>query len=112
MNLRLFSATLLISALPLAASARSALELRPADFTAAKKVSRNGESIVRVKLSKSGKAKIKRLNQNAVGQEVHSEIGGVVTNFTLREPIKGNGLEIGPYSEEDAERVVADINRE
>lgn len=112
MNLRLFSATLLISALPLTASARSALELRPGDFVAAKKVSKDGEAIVRVKLSKSGKAKIKKLNQSAVGQEIHSEIAGVSTNFKLREPIRGNDLEFGPYAEEDAERVVAEINRE
>jgi hypothetical protein len=64
-----------------------------------------------VKLSKSGKAKFKKLNQNAVDEDVHAEIGGVETNFKLRVPITGNQLEMGPYATADADKVIAEINK-
>lgn len=60
MNKRLFSIALLISALP--AFAGDISKLNEGDFIAMEKVKKNGESIISVKLSKSGKAKIKKLN--------------------------------------------------
>lgn len=59
MNKRLFSLALLISALP--ALAVDIPKLNEGDFVAIEKIKKNGESIVSVKLSKSGKAKIKRI---------------------------------------------------
>ena len=109
MNLRLFSIAILISALPSFASA--GLSLNAGDFRAAEKISRDGDTVVRVKLSKSGKAKFKKLNRQAVNEEVDAEIAGVSSRFRLRVPITGESLEMGPYSSADAERVIAEINR-
>ncbi len=66
MNLRQFSIAFLISALPLAALADSTISLNRGDFIAAERISKDGETIVSVKLSKSGKAKFKKLNASHV----------------------------------------------
>lgn len=58
MNLRLFSIALLISALPTSMAAGSAL--KPVDFVASERISAEGERVLSVKLSKSGKAKLKK----------------------------------------------------
>ncbi|HEY8278195.1 MAG TPA: hypothetical protein VIH99_01140 [Bdellovibrionota bacterium] len=111
MNIRLFSYALLISSLPLSASARkNELALNKGDFISAERISRNGENVLSVKLSKSGKAKLRKWNKESVGQEVHATIGGVNTYFQLKEPITGNGLEMGPYSPQDASTVSSAIN--
>lgn len=63
MNLRLFSIALLVSAFPIFAQAESAgISLNKGDFLSAEKITNDGESVVSVKLSKSGKAKLKKLN--------------------------------------------------
>jgi hypothetical protein len=112
MNLRQFSIAVLVSALPLMAMAESAaISLDKGDFIAAERVSKNGETVVSVKLSKSGKAKFKKLNAQSVDKEVHSDIAGVTSDFKLREPIKGDELQMGPYSADDAAHVVAAINK-
>lgn len=108
MNSKMFSIALLLSALPLFANA--GIVLNKGDFLSAERITKNGEVKVSVKLSKSGKAKFKKLNATAVGENVHAEIGGVITDFKLRVPIQGEGLEMGPYAEGDAAKVVADIN--
>jgi hypothetical protein len=69
MNLRHFSIALLISALPAMGLDGAGVSLNKGDFLAAETVSRDGETLVRVKLSKSGKAKIKKLNRTAFGGE-------------------------------------------
>lgn len=62
MNLRQFTMAMLISALPVGASAAQAsLTLNAGDFVASKRVTPEGE--VRVKLSKSGKAKLRKLKK-------------------------------------------------
>ncbi len=111
MNIRLFSIAVLISALPLLTSADSLISLNSGDFIAAEKISKDGEMVVSVKLSKSGKAKFKKLNEGYLNKKVHSEIAGVSSDFKLREPIKGDNLEMGPYSPEDARKVITEINR-
>ena len=63
MNIRLFSIALLVSALPLFAES-PAISLNEGDFLSAEQVSHDGETVVRVKLSKSGKAKFKKLNES------------------------------------------------
>jgi len=107
MNIRLFTLALLTSTLPSLASAAS---FNKGDFIAAEKLTPHGETVVSLKLSKSGKAKLKKLNAESVGQPVHSEIGGVATDFVLKVPIEGDQLQVGPYSESDADHVVAEIN--
>lgn len=112
MNLRQFSMALLISSVPWIASAEAAgIKLDKSDFLSAKKITQNGETVLSVKLSKSGKAKFKKLNANAVNQEVESSIAGVSSHFKLREPIAGDELQMGPYGDEDAAKVVTAINR-
>jgi hypothetical protein len=82
MNLRSFSIALLISAVPLFSLAQASdISLNKGDFIFAKQVSHNGETIVRVKLSKSGKAKLKKLNAKYVNEKVHTELAGVASNF-------------------------------
>ena len=113
MNIRLFSIALLVSALPLLAAAESSgVTFDKGDFISAEPLSRNGKTLISVKLSKSGKSKLKKLNEHSVGQEIHSEIAGVSTDFTLREPVTGDVLQMGPYSVSDAEKVVAEINQQ
>ena len=89
MNLRQFSIALLISALPTMAFADPSISLNKGDFIAAERVSQNGETIVKVKLSKSGKAKFRKLNESSVDREVQAGVAGVSSNVKLREPIKG-----------------------
>lgn len=64
MNLRLFSVVLMASAIPLSVSAGSTrISLTEGDFISAEKITRDGGSLVSVKLSKSGKAKLKKLKR-------------------------------------------------
>lgn len=113
MNLRSFSIALLISAVPLFATAQASdIKLNKGDFRSAEQVSRNGETIVRVQLSKSGKAKFKKLNAKFVNEKVQTEVAGVASNFKLREPIQGSSLEMGPYAAEDAAKVTSEINHQ
>jgi hypothetical protein len=80
MNLRMYSIALLISAFPHFALAGSGISLTKEDFIAAERLTPDGETILRVKLSKSGKAKFKRLNQDSVNKDVHAEIAGVTSH--------------------------------
>ena len=111
MNLRLFSIALLISALPVLASAGHVNFFEKGDFTAAERSSKTGETVISLKLSKSGKAKLKKLNETAIGQEIKTEIAGISKSLILREAITGDALQMGPYNEAAAEKVVAEINR-
>ena len=61
MNLRHFSMALLISALPLSLSAEHASLFNEGDFKVVEKQTDGSEMELKVKLSKSGKAKLKRL---------------------------------------------------
>lgn len=110
MNLRLYSIALLISALPQFALADAPISLNKEDFVAAERLSAEGETVIRVKLSKSGKSKFKNLNKQYVNKEVHAEIAGVASDFKLRQAIEGDGLDMGPYPSAEADRVVAEIN--
>jgi hypothetical protein len=110
MNKRIFTSAILISLFPLLANA-GGITLNEGDFLAAQKITRGGEVVVSLKLSKSGKAKFKKLNKTAVNEQVHAEIGGVETNFKLRVPIAGDQLEMGPYAPADADKVIAEINK-
>lgn len=63
MNLRLFSISFLISALPIVVPAEIGITLNNGDFRAAEKITQEGDQIINVKLSKSGKAKLRRLKE-------------------------------------------------
>ena len=112
MNLRSFTMAILISALPLSVKAGTRqISLGQGDFVSARTVNRAGGTLVRAKLSKSGRAKFRRLNQESADQEVHTEIGGVQSDLKLRTHIQGSGLEMGPFSETEAQTVADAINR-
>lgn len=64
MNKKTFSIALMASALPLLASASSVSSLNKGDFVSSEK-NRNGRTVVSVKLSKSGKAKLRRMNRES-----------------------------------------------
>jgi len=111
MNKRLFSIALLISAFPILAFADAAgISLKKEDFTAAERISRDGKSLVKVKLSKSGKAKFKKLNQHFVNKNIHFEAGEISSDFKLKVPINGSELEMGPYSTDETDKIVTEIN--
>jgi hypothetical protein len=113
MNIRLFSIAILVSAIPLFALADSVgIALNKGDFLSAERVVRDGGVLVSVKLSKSGKAKFKKLNETSVNQPVHAEIAGVASDFRIREPIQGDTMEMGPYTQDEARKVISEINRE
>lgn len=112
MNKRLFSMALLVSALPIFALANSAnISLNKGDFVAAERLSRDGKIVINMKLSKSGKSKLKKLNQNFVNKNIHFEVADVSSDFKLKVPITGSELEVGPYSADEAEKVVTEINK-
>lgn len=108
MNLRLFSMALLVSALPQLALAGHEVSFNSGDFLAAEKVSRDGQTVVSVKLSKSGKAKIKKLKPE---QKVHTEVAGVERDLVMRTPIVGDKAQLGPYSELEAQKIIQEINK-
>jgi hypothetical protein len=62
LNLRQFSVAVLVSALPLVASANPSITFDRGDFIEAKKIEKDGDTILKVKLSKSGKAKLRKLS--------------------------------------------------
>ncbi|RYZ78078.1 MAG: hypothetical protein EOP04_30340 [Proteobacteria bacterium] len=67
MNLRLFSVAVLVSALPWITSAEIPVTaFNPGDFVASEKLSSEGDTILDVKLSKSGKAKVKKYSEQTV----------------------------------------------
>ena len=108
MNLKLFTVAIMVSALPLLALAEEAgISLNKGDFISAKKISRDGEVLVGMKLSKSGKSKFRKLNEHFRNQFVHSDIVGVVSDFKLRDKIKGEDLQMGPFSESDASKILS-----
>lgn len=112
MNARLFSIAILMSALPLQGiAADREVSLNHADFIAAEKVSPSGETVLNVKLSKSGKAKIKKLNASSVSKEIHVEVAGIASDFKLKVPIAGDEMQMGPYSAAEATKVVDEINK-
>jgi hypothetical protein len=64
MNLRLYSIALLISAFPQLVSAQaSQVKFNAGDFKAIERLAPDGRTLVQVKLSKSGKAKLKKLDK-------------------------------------------------
>jgi hypothetical protein len=103
MNKRTFALSVLLSLVPVLAAAGS-VTFDKGDFLSARRTTRDGKVLVSLKLSKSGKAKVRLLQKD---ETIHAELGGVPKDFRLRERIVGSRLEAGPYSPDEAERVVA-----
>ncbi len=66
MNIRSFSMALLVSALPHLGTAETINSFNERDFISAQKLNAEGEMIFSLKLSKSGKAKLKKLKVESV----------------------------------------------
>lgn len=110
MNAKMYTMVLLMSALPLVSAAKSqSIFLNEGDFIAAEKVDAQGDKLLRLKLSKSGKAKLKKLQTSPTN--IHTELAGVSKDFKLRERPKGDGVEIGPYSAQEADQIVKKFER-
>lgn len=62
MNKKTFAIALMASALPMLANASSVSSLNKGDFVSSEK-NRNGRTVVNLKLSKSGKAKLRRMKE-------------------------------------------------
>lgn len=106
MNIRLFKVALLASAIPISVWAGTTkISLNKGDFISTKCVSQKGDTVLSLRLSKSGKAKVKKLNQKK-DNEIQVEIAGVVSRVKMRDLIRGDGLEIGPYVQDEVNKVV------
>ncbi len=92
----------------LVSAATGALE--KSDFASAKEVIRKGETLVEVTLSESGLKKIAEFNKAAVGKKIPIHVSGEEFQFVLRVPIIGKQMEMGPFSELQAQRIVTAIN--
>jgi hypothetical protein len=103
MNLKQFSIALLISALPLSVMGQARVQFQHQDFKAAERVNEEGQTVLKVKLSKSGKAKLKRLKQNDV---METELAGARKDFVIKAPIQGESVEIGPFTQKEAVKVL------
>lgn len=68
MNLKLFSIALMASAIPFTALAQAGIKLDESDFLSAQRIQRNGDTIVSVKLSKSGKAKLRKMSHGQMAR--------------------------------------------
>ena len=110
MNLRQFSMAILISALPLMSYAESGIHFNEGDFKSAKRITRDGETLLRLKLSKSGKAKLKKANK--AGNTLHTDLAGISSDLKLKVPITGDGIEVGPFTQKKAEKISEAINDE
>jgi len=81
------------------------------DFVSAERNDKNGQILIEAQLSAAGKAKLQQLNKVWVDQKVQFEVAGVQSDFTLRDQIWGDHLEMGPYSKAEAQRVIQEINQ-
>ena len=106
MNIKQFSLALLASALPLSAIGQSHVKFSQQDFKAAESVDQNGQTVLKVKLSKSGKAKLKKLQKDDV---FLTDLGGVDKSFEVKAPLKHEQLQIGPYTKSEAKRAVESL---
>jgi hypothetical protein len=101
---------LLLAAISVFSAVATNLALSKTDFVSAEEVHVGSKLLVRGTLSPEGMSKFKVLNANQVGKELDLELAGLKIHRTLRVPITGNQLEIGPFSEIEARKIVAEIN--
>lgn len=107
MNKRLFSIALMVSAIPMIVFADGrTISLNKEDFTAAERVSPTGETLVKLKLSKSGKAKINRASKD---DDVKLVFGEHVSHIKLKTKISGDDIQAGPFSSDEAQDLVHQV---
>ena len=62
-------------------------------------------------LSKEGLEKIQGYNQTQVGKDIEIHLAGENCVLKLREAIKGDEIEFGPFSDQTAQKIVAQLNQ-
>ena len=98
----LVSTLLLVGTIALAAD----VTLRKGDFVSAKEVKRGSQILVQGTLSDSG---AKKVNASDV-KEIQIQIAGIDVSLKRRVPITGNKIEAGPFTHQNAEKIVNEIN--
>jgi hypothetical protein len=83
--------------------------LRSSDFTHAEEIAKQGASIVRLNLTQTGIDKIEQLSKVHVKDKITFEVNGKFFAFKLREPFKGDSIEVGPYSHKAAQKMVDEL---
>jgi hypothetical protein len=109
-NLLYFLGTSLVFSVASTALAGEPGKIGVLDFSSAKRLDRQPSVLVSAALSKAGLQKFRELNRTMIGKDVAIEIAGVSSKFKLRESIRGDSLEMGPYSENEAQKVIEAIN--
>lgn len=112
MNKRLFSIVLLISALPLFVMADgTSVTLNSGDFVSAERTTPVGDTLLKLKLSKSGKAKLRKISKSSGDGEVNVALGDLRSQLKLKGVILDEDIQIGPYNSTEATQVMADVNK-
>ena len=83
--------------------------LQKSDFASATREIRNGQSILLAKLSPKGLAKFKELGQEGAGKEIELQLAGETHHLRLKVLISDGNLEVGPFSEETARKMIDEI---
>lgn len=90
----------------LASVAHAAAVLSKVDFVSARVIERGGRILVRAKTTRAWQAKVRDGDT-----EITIDIAGNQRTLRLPAPITGDKVEFGPYSREEAQRIVQEINR-
>ncbi|MCB9073658.1 MAG: hypothetical protein H6623_08545 [Bdellovibrionaceae bacterium] len=111
MNLRLVNFLLCIFLFPTLSLAGPDIVLQKSDFVKAESVAQNERAVVRLTLSASGKNKLSEPHKANRPKDVQVNVAGIAANFHVKASITSDHIEVGPYSVQEAQKVVAAINR-
>ncbi len=81
------------------------------DFASAKTKKSEDGVMVCAHLSKMGLEKIQGYNQTQVGKDIEIHLAGENCVLKLREAIEGDEIEFGPFSDQTAQKIMAQINQ-
>ncbi len=98
MNFRLYSIAFLFSVLPIISSATNELKFNRGDFVGTERKTSDGDTVLKVRLSKSGKAKIKKLNKEEVFKKIDLKVDGGSSALQIKELFSGSEIEVGTRS--------------
>lgn len=112
MNFLKHSFVLFVTLFSTAAVFAAGISFDKSDFASVKEGKQNGEIIVLANLSKTGASKVKDLNKTSVGKEIEIHVAGETHILKLREPIKGNEMQFGPFSKDITQKIVSEVNNQ
>jgi hypothetical protein len=112
MDLRLLTIALAFYFLPFSNSfaQNSKRSFKRSDFSHAQETVKNGRSLIQFNLSEEGKNKVKTFNKTEINKNITLDINGKVHDFTLRQAITGDKIEVGPFNHVEAKKIVEDVN--